>query len=246
MRLLLLGDPVDHSRSPAIHRAALRHLDIPGSYDARRVDASGMRAAADEIRSGAVDGANVTMPHKVLAASLCDALTADAAFAGAVNTMALRDGVLTGWNTDVIALRALLADMPGDPVLVLGAGAAAASAVAAVVDRPVEVTARRTAAAARLGRPAPWGMPRPGALVVNATPLGMRGEPLPKGIVRAAAGLVDLAYGRTPTPASVEAGLLGLPCVDGLQVLVAQAAESFRIWTGREAPVEVMERAARS
>lgn len=203
-----------------------------------------MRLAADEIRTGTLDGANVTMPHKALAAELCDAMSVEAVAAGAVNTMAMRGAVLTGWNTDVIALRSLIAGMPGDSILVLGSGGAAA-ATAAAAGVPVEVMARSPVSAERLGTTLPWGAVRPGALVVNATPLGMHGEHLPEGVVEAAAGLIDLAYGQEPTPAVTEARRIGMPCVDGIQVLIAQAAESFRIWTHRVAPVAVMERAAR-
>jgi shikimate dehydrogenase len=245
VRLVLLGDPVAHSRSPAMHTAALGHLGIDGTYQARRVDAAGMRTAIQQIRAGEIDGANVTMPHKSLAAELCDTLAVEAALARAANTLALRDGLLTGWNTDAIAFRTLLDHLPGDPVLVIGAGGAAAAVAAGVAGRSIEFMARRPAAAAHLGRPVAWGTVRPGALVVNATPLGMHGESLPRGVVESASGLVDLAYGREPTPACTLARMAGLPCVDGIQFLVAQAAESFAIWTGRRAPRDVMEQAAR-
>ena len=72
MRLLLIGDPIAHSLSPAIHAAALDVAEIPGTYEARRVDATGVRLVFDEMRSGRLDGVNVTMPHKRFAARLCD------------------------------------------------------------------------------------------------------------------------------------------------------------------------------
>jgi shikimate dehydrogenase len=83
-------------------------------------------------------------------------------------------------------------------------------------------------------------------VVINATPLGMAGEALPGGIVAAAGGLIDLAYGAFPTPAVVAAAQEGVPVVDGLTLLVDQAAAAFQIWTGREAPRAVMEAAARA
>ena len=247
LRLVLLGDPVDHSLSPAIHRAALAAWGIDGTYEARRVDIAGLAAAIGEIREGALHGANVTMPHKRRALEECNLLDADARLAGAVNTLSAGAGEVRGWNTDVAALRGVLASRPSGPLLVLGAGGAAAAALVAGAGRSSMVSARREAAAARLSSAmVPWGSPVEGAVVVNATPLGMRGESVPPAVLAAAAGLVDLAYGSSVTPAVATMQAMGRPVVDGIAVLVAQAAASFTIWTGDPAPVEVMERAARS
>lgn len=251
MRLVVLGNPVTRSRSPAIHRAALEAVGITGDYVAREVDESGVDAALAELRAGELDGANVTMPHKRLAASRCDRLDGDAAAGGVANTLAMREGMLVGWNTDVGAIRA--ASPPGErTVLVLGAGGAAAAALVAFGDSPLAVSARRPDAALALAeriapsaRSIPWGTPQPGALVVNATAIGMRGESLPHGIVEAASGLIDLPYSDSPTPACLAAQRRGIPWVDGLELLVAQAAASFLIWTGVEAPIAVMRAAAR-
>ena len=253
LRLALLGDPVSHSRSPAIHAAALAACGIPGEYRLRRVDGDGLVRALDEIRGRSLDGANVTMPHKRLAADLCDSLSAEASDLEAVNTLVGADGEVAGWNTDVVAVRSLLGRLADDaPVMVLGAGSAAAAALLAAAGRDLSVAARRMGAAeelcSRMGstaRPVPWGAAAPGAIVVNATPLGMEGEDLPGGMVEEAAGLVDMPYGRDPTPAVRLARRRGIPVFDGIEVLVEQAAESFVIWTGVEAPREVMERAAR-
>jgi shikimate dehydrogenase len=80
----------------------------------------------------------------------------------------------------------------------------------------------------------------PGAVVVNATPVGMKGERLPDGPVEAATGLLDMAYGFEPTPAVITALRLGLPVADGVAMLIGQAVESFRLWTGRAAPEDAM------
>ena len=253
MRLVLLGDPVSHSRSPAIHTAALGHFGIEGEYSARRVDEAGVALAVAELRRHSLDGANVTMPHKRLAGTLCDLLDDDAAAGGVVNTLAVRDGMVMGWNTDVTALRALASIAVGQGrVLVLGAGGAAAAAIVAFRDRDVVVSARQISAAealrARFAGPAevvPWGTVIPGALVVNATPIGMNEERLPEGIIEEASALIDLPYGVRATPACDEARRRRIPCVDGVDILVAQAGESFRIWTGLEPPVEVMRAVAR-
>ena len=107
MRLVVLGDPVDHSRSPAIHNAALEACGIEGTYTARQVDEAGMVSAVDEVRYGRLSGANVTMPHKQLAFELADRVTDVALRSGAVNTLVRRDGEVWGYNTDVEGIQAV-------------------------------------------------------------------------------------------------------------------------------------------
>ncbi len=252
VRLALLGMPVRHSRSPQIHRAALAACGLAGDYGIREVDAAGFAAACRDLEAGRLDGANITMPHKRRARDACGRLDPVAERAGAVNTMALRDGELTGWCTDVAAIRLALAGLPDGPVLILGGGGAAAAAAVAASGRTVCVSTRRPGAAAQVlmaaggGEVVPWGIGVVGALVVNATPLGVAGESLPEAVLESAAGLVDLAYGSAPTPATQVAGGRGIPVVDGLTILVDQAAAAFTIWTGLEAPRAVMAAAARS
>ena len=250
MNLVLLGDPVDHSRSPAIHQAALDTLGIAGSYLARRVDLAGLDEAVREIRMGLLDGANVTMPHKEAAAAAVDRLVGPAARAGAANTLVATDDDVAGYLTDIDGVRrgwssGGLSD--DGPVLVLGAGGAAAAALLALEGRQLHLSARRPEAARilcqRLGMAVElheWAVPLNGGTVVNATPLGMRGESLPAGIVEAAAGLFEMAYGDSPTPATLSAQQRGIPAVDGLEMLLGQAFASFVLWTGLEAPEEAM------
>lgn len=250
MKLLLLGDPVEHTRSPAIHTAALAAAGIDGTYEARLVDHAGMASAVDEIRYGGIDGANVTMPHKAAAFALADRVSEVALRAGAVNTLIHRDGMAEGENTDISGLirvwgEAGFSDSP--PVLILGSGGAAAAAMVALAEYQILIAARSARRAAELldrarvdGEVVEWGSAVQGAVVVNTTPLGMEGEPLPVGVVERADGLVDFPYGIQRTPAVVAAVALGLPYVDGLEVLLAQAAASFELWTGRPAPLEAM------
>ena len=254
IRLALLGDPVAHSRSPAIHEAALRAVGIRGSYEARRTDAHGMERACAEIRSGALDGVNVTMPLKAVALEAVDRASKVAIRAGAVNTVCLRDGSAVGENTDVGGIRDAWRRrrLPDDvPILVLGAGAAAAAALLAREGSELLVSSRRSgmssALAARLEADAieiPWRTAVPGAVVVNATPLGMDDELLPGDILDEASGLFDMAYGASTTPAV--AAMRDRPVADGIDMLIAQAARSFQIWTGVAAPFDLMEAAARA
>lgn len=255
LRFVLLGDPVAHSRSPAMHTAALRALGLAGTYEARRVDPAGMAAAAEEVRRGTLDGANITMPHKAMAFRLADRVEAEAARAGSVNTWVGEAGVLVGASTDIPGVRAAWArrSLPADaPVLILGAGGAAAAALIALAGRAPAVSARVGGAGLALlrrcgveGQEVAWGDAVEGAVVVNCTPLGMHGEELPGGLLAEASGLVDMAYGADVTPAVARGRMQGLPVADGLDLLVAQAEAAFMRWVGVPPPPGVMEAAAR-
>ena len=251
MRLVLLGDPVEHSRSPAIQNAALESSGVEGTYVARRVDTAGMVVAVDEIRYGRLDGANVTMPHKELAFELADRVAEAALRSGAVNTLVRITGEVWGYNTDVDGIQAVWASagFPDDaPVLILGTGGAAAGALVAVAERTVMISGRRPEAAADLlarvridGTVVPWGEGIESAVVINATPLGMKVESLPDGVLADAAGFFDLTYGSAEVPSVATALSLGIPIADGRDMLLAQAAAAFEIWTGVPAPIAAMQ-----
>jgi len=255
-RLALLGDPVEHSRSPAIHNAALRSLGLSGSYTARRTGHAGLLQAIEELRAGVLDGINVTMPLKAMAAAAADRLTDLAARSVSVNTMRFREGQVEGHSTDAAAMRSLLDGGRFDttaPILVLGAGGAAAAVLTASEGRSVYLAARRAEAALEIAERAgyevavvPFGTPVPDAVVVNATPIGMKGEHLASELLELASGLVDLAYGRFDPPATARGRELGIPVVGGIEFLALQAAESFTWWTGLEAPLDVMLEAAKN
>lgn len=255
IRLAVLGDPVRHSRSPAIHNAAMRHLGIEGRYEAIRAGEAELAEAVADLRSGALQGINVTMPLKGAAARLADFLTDEAARSGSVNTLRSRDNRVEGHSTDVIAARLAVADQrfqASAPILILGSGGAAAAVLIGVAGRAVYLSARKPERAAALAErvgvdvgPVRFGAGVAGALVVNATPIGMRGETLSEDIVGPASGLIDLAYGDTPTPSVRRALDTGLAVMDGVEFLVLQAAASFQWWTGVPAPTEVMFDAAR-
>ena len=259
LKFAVLGDPVSHSRSPAIHNAALAATGIPGSYEARRVDDQGVRAAFEEVRNGTLTGFNVTMPFKSLAAELCDRLDDDASAAGSVNTVTMIDGVVWGFSTDIGGIHDAWGPLPATgPILVLGAGGAAAAACVALRHRPIYIAGRRFGAGRELGArlaghgfdlaiaEVHWGVPVVGSVVVNCTPLGMQGEALPEDVLAVSGGLFDMAYGSAVTPSVEAVREMGLPAVEGLDLLVSQAARSFRIWTGSIPPFEVMREAAKN
>lgn len=248
--LVLFGDPVAHSLSPIIHQAALNEARLEGTYRTKRVDEAGFRRACTDLRAGRWHGANVTMPHKRLAFEEMDERSAGAERAGSVNTIVVEESRLTGHSTDIDGIRAVWqeAGLPlGVRVLVLGSGGAAAAALIALEPGDLYISARRFEAAVHLAegldtgvRPVSWGRPIPGAVVVNATPVGMKGESLPPGIVEESAGLLDMAYGAATTPAIDLAHRLALPHGSGTDLLLAQATVSFTLWTGLTAPVSAM------
>ena len=259
MKLAVLGDPVAHSRSPAIHNAALAATGIAGVYEARQVDDAGVRDAFDELRAGVLAGFNVTMPHKGLAAGLCDVLDTDASIAGSVNTVKLIEGAVWGFSTDIAGVRDAWGELPTiGPIMILGAGGAAAAACVALAGRPIFIASRRFGAGTELCSAlverglviefgeVHWGVPVVEAVVVNCTPLGMHGEEIPADVLALSSGLFDMAYGPVATPAVLTLQSMGLPVVEGLDLLVAQAARSFRVWTGVAPPLAAMTKAAKN
>ena len=248
MKLALLGDPVAHSLSPALHGAAFRSVGLTGTYGVQQVARGELAAALDAVRRGDIDGVNVTMPHKRRAAELVDTLDPAATATGAVNTITRLGRRLTGHNTDVAGVKqaATWANLPDHaPVLVLGAGGAAAAALQAFRGRDLLVSARREDASRRLAdatgaETVAWGDAVPASVVVNATPLGMRGETLPQQILEAAVGVFDMAYGTEPTKAVATCRRAGIPVVEGADMLLFQAVRAFELWTGRRPDPEAM------
>jgi len=257
----LLGHPVEHSLSPAMHNAAFRALGLAHTYEAFDVTADALPAAVQRVRSGELLGANVTVPHKEAVMTLVDTWDGPTAEIGAANTLSrTADGkrVLAS-NTDAVrfayATRNLAFD--GARVLLLGAGGAARAVLVALLVRGAHVViANRSPERARtLARAIPHPVERTPRvidwatrsdlaetdIVVNATSLGLRGEdPLDGAPLRRGLTIVDLIPTAVATPLVRRARASGLDVVDGLPMLLQQAASSFKIWTGQDAPVDVM------
>ncbi|MEN8040423.1 MAG: shikimate dehydrogenase [Actinomycetota bacterium] len=256
MKFAVVGDPVDHSRSPAIHNAAFASLGVDAHFDSWRVAPDSFDVVVEALRTGELQGVSVTMPHKHNAYAAADELSLEASRTAAVNTLVMQDGGLVGHNTDVAGVRHALAEVEQSdeaPILLLGYGGAAAAALLAVDGRDVFVSGREVPKARALidrvrveAEVLPWGEPVQMATVINATPLGMSGEHLPDGVVERAGALVDMTYGPRRSPAVSDALAIGYPVVDGLAMLVGQAAEAFELFTGEHASIFVMDQAARS
>ncbi|HEU4894326.1 MAG TPA: hypothetical protein VFT85_00690 [Acidimicrobiia bacterium] len=248
-RFAVLGDPVEHSRSPQLHGAMLDIAGLEGTYEKVRADESVLATAVEGLRKGEWDGLNITMPLKAEAARLADTLSATAARSGSVNTLLRAGEQISGESTDSVAFNEILQLPRFDErtsVLVLGTGGSAAAALAALGDEPnVYVSGRNEGKVEGLssrlgGDPVGWGSAVAGALVINATSLGMGDETLPTGVLELASGLVDLPYGAQETPAVTSAKALGLALVDGHEFLLRQALASFALWTGVSLSLETL------
>jgi len=209
----LLGWPVEHSLSPRMHNAAFAKLGLDWAYVPLPTPEDGLAGAIEGLAALGFAGANVTSPHKLAAAALC------ATDAPSVNTIVVRDGRLEGRTTDAAILDGLGFERP----VVIGDGGSAAAFIGALPH------------ARRFSRRGEWPPDASDAdLVVNATPV--RDDVL----VRLGPGqtLVDLPYPATATARAASAE--GANVVGGLEVLVAQGAASFELWTGLPAPLDAM------
>jgi shikimate dehydrogenase len=258
----VIGDPVRHSLSPVLHNAAYRELALDWVYVAFEVPDGATRGALEAMRILDLAGLSVTMPHKTAAAAYCDELTEDAAALRSVNTVSVgSSGRLVGDSTDGEGFLRSLRDAGHDPagasVVLLGAGGAA-RAVARALGRAgagVVVCARKPDAAAvaaqlAAGESRPWAERAAAAaaatIVVNATPVGMDADelPLPLDALHPGQVLADLVYHPLETVLLRGARDQGAQIVDGLGMLVHQAALQIERWTGRPAPVAAMRAAA--
>ena len=268
----VIGDPVSHSRSPAMHNAAFAALGLDWCYVPLLVKAERFAAALRGLVALGFVGANVTIPHKERAAVLADELSEAARAVGAVNTLTVQGERLLGDNTDVGGtLRALDeagVRVAGCRAVVLGAGGAARGVAYALAQARAAVTlanrtperAERLAAelAPVVGAPLeaiPLGDGQAlqarledAALLVNTTSVGMHPRPdrspLPEGVrYPPDLAVLDLVYAPQQTRLLRDAAAQGCRTVEGLRVLIHQGALSFEAWTGRPAPLEVMARA---
>jgi shikimate dehydrogenase len=258
-RLAVLGYPVSHSRSPAMQNAALGVLGlVDWSYEAIEVAPDRFEARVREMAGEGFVGANVTVPHKGAALAVADELSETAREVGAANTLVFSGGEIRAENTDAQGLLNAMGVAPvGKRALVLGAGGAARAVVWALAREGAEIdvwnrTERRSRdlCAELGGRAIGDPDPREYGLIVNSTAVGLRGEdpfeqlPLTAGGFASGQTVVDMVYGSGQTRLLQAAAAAGADVVDGIEILVQQGALSLAIWTGREAPVDVMRAAA--
>ncbi len=267
----VIGDPIGHSKSPLMHNAAFRALGIDADYTAVHVTREGLPAFLESART-TLSGFNITVPHKNAVIPFLDGITPRAALAGSVNTVSVRDGKLFGDTTDATGLERAVQEvfglrLKGANVCILGCGgvvralafhlADASCARLCILNRTAEKAALLTDEilkhapvfdcrfAALDDLPSVKKALDGTGLVIQCTSLGLRdgdGSPIDPDLIPSSACLFDTIYRETDI--LVRCRKRGLRVSGGLPMLVHQGAESFRIWTGREAPVDVMRAAA--
>ena len=265
----IIGYPISHSLSPIMQNAAFEALGLEYCYIPLEVKPAGLRSAVGALRRLGFRGFNVTVPHKQRIIPMLDVLSPEARFIGAVNTVVIQKGRLTGYNTDGRGFMRALNEMAGFSVqgkraLVLGAGGAA-RAVAYQLAREgaaeVIVANRSLDRVRGLIRDLRESVPRSDAtilpwklsslkigaaradLVVNATSVGMRASDpslLPGYAFRRGQVVYDLVYRPAVTPLMRQAMMAGAHAINGLGMLVHQGALSFELWTARKPSVELM------
>lgn len=254
----ILGWPVEHSLSPAMHNAAFRALGLNWAYVAFPLRPERVVEGVRGLAAAGCAGLNVTIPHKRAVLAACSALSPAAAGIGAANTLVPDGhGGFRADNTDAAGFlhaldEAAPLELSGARVLMIGAGGAARAVAWALAGRGAEllVANRTPARAAALGTPVAF---TPGALaaacaevalVVNATSLGMGAAAPPPELPLTALGpehvVADIVYRPGGTAWLAAAGARGARCVDGLGMLLHQGAEAFRQWTGVDPPLEAM------
>jgi shikimate dehydrogenase len=253
----ITGWPVGHSRSPRLHGYWLDRHGIDGAYVPLPIEPANFTAAIRGLMAAGFAGLNVTIPHKLAAFAICDTVDDFGRRIGAINTLVFENGRISGRNTDVWGflsnLRANGVDPAAGPALILGAGGACRAIAAALLDLNVRVTvANRTRSRAEaLAEELPgltvidWdardhALPD-NALLINTTSLGMAGQPpLKIDLDRGARGLTvnDIVYVPLETPLLAAARARGIPCVEGIGMLLHQAVPGFKAWFGIEPTVD--------
>ena len=270
----IFGYPIGHSISPAMHNAAFKHHGIGAVYEAWETAPEDLGVGVAALRSEDYLGANVTVPHKQAVMEHLDEIDELAARIGAVNTIVNQSGRLTGFNTDALGFISSLrgeagVNVSGLNVVLIGAGGAARAAAYALADaRAGELTIGNrtveraetlanevgktdiTANALGLNDPDFQSACKRADLIVNSTSVGMQHgpaegiSPIPAEALSPGCVVYDMVYNPPKTPLLIDAEREGAQVVGGLPMLVYQGAAAWSRWTGREAPVDVMFKAA--
>lgn len=258
----IIGDPVDHSLSPAMHNAAFKALNMNCVYIAFRIKEDELEAGIGSLKQSNIAGFNVTMPHKVAIMKFLNSMDETCAKIDAVNTVNNENGKLRGYNTDmhgfIQPIRQRGIKLAKKNVLLIGAGGAARAVLAALADENVAKVIIANRSAARAGDAAKHAgklglscdlitlddVPKhanAADLIVNATPIGMTdNQGIKAADIRKSSIVYDLVYTPMETSLLKNAKEAGATVIHGYEMLVEQGAKSFEIWHGIEAPRDVM------
>jgi shikimate dehydrogenase len=263
----VIGDPIEHSLSPAMHNAAFKRLKLDFVFLAFRVKAAALENAIRGVRGLGICGLNVTMPHKTAVIRYLDDIDSNVKSLGAVNTILNDNGKLLGFNTDgagaLHALRENGVNPEGKNVLLLGAGGAAkaiaytlaqdAGALCILNRMPEKAAVLADALNRVFGKKVVGGALSPSAvqknlqeadILVNATSVGMHPN-VNQSLVapqwlRPDLAVMDIVYNPVETKLAKDAKAAGTHVISGVEMLLHQGAASFQIWTGHAAPIKVM------
>jgi len=264
MNYYLLGYPVGHSVSPAMHNAAFKELGLPHIYSLLETEPEKLGETVQRLRENKFGGANVTTPHKIEIIKHMDTLAPSAKRIGAVNTIENRGGQLIGHNTDVIggikALTLKYGELTESRVVLLGAGGAARALAQELAPKVSELVIlnRSPDKADKLARILPGNTVGAGLgeqqvvktadIVINATSVGMTPNtstsPIDAQYLRQGQLVYDIVYNPIKTKLMQDAEKAGAETLGGLWMLVYQGVESFKIWTDQEPTAETMYNAA--
>ena len=262
----IIGDPIDHSLSPAIHNAAFTTLGLNCSYIAFRVQEGQLKNSMDSLRAINIGGFNVTMPHKVAVLQYVDSSDKIVEMVGAANTVNNEDGKFYAYNTDVVGfiepLHQRKIDLNGYEVLILGAGGAARAVVVAlsqekgiskinIVNRNIDRSTNLANVINKLGLRANifslddiQKIAFRSNLIVNTTPLGMKNEEslIKSSSISKESIVYDIVYKPIETKLLENAKTVGAQVIYGYEMLLEQAIASFKIWLRMDPPIESMKK----
>jgi len=237
---VLIGHGIGYSASPAMHNAAFAAIGMDARYELRDIGLHLLEREVEALLDSDCLGANVTKPHKVAVCALVDELGLDVRRVGAANTIVRVGHRLIARNTD---LAAIAAELPPKVTraIILGAGGASRAATVALA----EIGCTDVLVLDRKRLPNLPGALVAADLIINATPIGTDSDetPVPSYLLRPDLKVLDLVYRPHPTRLVREARAIGASARSGVGTLLRQAAASFSLWTGRDAPVDVMRQA---
>ena len=265
MNYYLLGYPVGHSVSPAMHNAAFKELGMPNKYSLLEAPRAQLPDIVKKrIKVDSFGGANVTIPHKMEIIQYLDELADSAEKAWAVNTIQYRDGILIGHNTDALggvrALTEVYGSLSDAKVVLLGAGGAAKALAAELAPKVDKLTILNRSVdkakelAERLGESVNYdsitnhSVIQSADILINATPVGMHPSinesPVNPSALHSDLLVFDIVYNPQKTRLLADAERTGARTLGGLWMLVYQGIEAFKIWTGVEPSADTMYNAA--
>lgn len=259
----IIGDPIDHSLSPAIHNASYRHLKMNCMYMAYRIPPDELDAGVESLKRAGIAGFNVTIPHKVAIMKYLDHVDETCGTIGAANTVRIKEGMTYGYDTDMDGFLKPLIDrsvrLKGARILLLGAGGAARAAILGFIKNGaghITIYNRTVAKAESLSEfchkygvssdsgPIPDIIPDEFDIIANSTSIGMGDGRQPASVQNISKDTVvyDMVYRPITTPLLEQASAVGAETIRGWEMLLGQAELAFKILTGVKAPGDVMKR----